>query len=202
MTVQKIITYLYYNHLRAIISSQQFIERNLRVTGLAKSASASIKINHTDHSCRICGRVILLYRLMIVGTSRKPDTVYTGGYFHINCWFLFNNHPHNQEVYLMSKKAYDEARFPDLQPIGPMLEEMQRWDTTHKHLVNVEIVILEFEPIETQYGDALLANCIVRGEPKVVLIGGEVLKQQLEVVADKLPVLATIIRTGAYYTFS
>lgn len=102
----------------------------------------------------------------------------------------------------MAEKEYDLAKIPNLQPMGPMLEELQRWDTTHKHLVNIVIAILEFEPIKTQYGDALLANCIVSGEAKAVLIGGEVLKQQLEAVADKLPVLATIIKTGAYYTFS
>ncbi len=169
---------------------------------LAELASATVTLNHTDHHCRICGRVILSYRLMIVGTSLFPATVYTGGFFHINCWFLFNNHPKNVEVYRMSDKIAKEVGIPDLKPIGPMLEELQRWETTHKHLVNVEIGILGFDPIETQYGEALLANCIVRGEPKLVLIGGDVLKQQLIAIEEQLPVLATIIKKGAYYTFS
>lgn len=101
----------------------------------------------------------------------------------------------------MAKNEYDKANIPNLKPIGPMLDELKRWDTTHKQLVNVEIVILSFEGIETQYGENLLATCLVRGEQKAVLIGGEVLCQQLTSVEEQLPVLATIIKKAAYYEF-
>ncbi len=102
----------------------------------------------------------------------------------------------------MSSKVYDIADIPGLKPIGPMLDELRRWDTTHKHLVNVEIIILDFETIETQYGESLLANCLVSGEPKAVLLGGMVLCQQLLSLKEQLPLLATIIKTGQYYAFS
>lgn len=168
---------------------------------LAENASAAIKINNAGYYCRICSRAIPLYGLMIAGTSRFPTTVYFGGYFDPTCWFLFNFHSHNLEVYEMAKNEYDNANIPNLKPIGPMLEELRRWDTTHKHLINVEIIILAYEPIETQYGKQLLAHCIVGDEKQAVLIGGEVLQQQLRAVKDNLPVSATIIKTGTYYTF-
>lgn len=169
---------------------------------LAKLASASIKINHTDHTCKVCQNVIPQYGLMIVGASKSNLTGYTGGHFHPVCWFLFNSHPINMEVYSMSKETYDTLDIPNLKPIGPMLEDLQQWDVTHSQLVNVELVVLKYDHIETQYGDALLADCLVKGEPKKVLIGGQVLIQQLVAISDQLPVLATIIKVGTYYTFS
>jgi hypothetical protein len=139
---------------------------------------------------------------MIVGASLSEISGYIGGFFHPKCWFETNQHPKNMEVYKMAEKLEDKLGIPDLKPIGPMLEELQQWDTTHSQLVNVEIVILSVEPITTQYGDALLAHCLVKGEEKAVLIGGQVLIQQLQAVEESLPVIGTIIKMGAYYTFS
>lgn len=102
----------------------------------------------------------------------------------------------------MSEPKYQQVSMADLQPITKELEGLRKWDVVHNSLVNIEIGILSYEPIETQYGDALLAKCLIKGKETMVLMGGEVLCQQLILLKDKLPFLTTIVKINNYYEFS
>ncbi len=102
----------------------------------------------------------------------------------------------------MSADKYEQLDVPELKPITDKLEGLRKWDVVHNSLLNIEIGILSYEPIETQYGDALLAKCLIKGEEKMVLMGGEVLCQQLILLKDELPFLTTIVKINNYYEFS
>lgn len=79
--------------------------------------------------------------------------------------------------------------------------QTKKWDCTHASLMNIPLIVIKFEDIKTSYGEAKLALCIVEGDEKQVLMGGTVLVQQLEEVADQLPMQATIRKVGKYYSF-
>jgi len=88
-----------------------------------------------------------------------------------------------------------------LESVGTKVRETNRWDCTHKDLLDKTIVILGYHPIETGYGGAFLAHCIVDNEERNVLLGGAVLQKQLEEVWNGKPMLAKIRKVGRYYSF-
>lgn len=85
--------------------------------------------------------------------------------------------------------------------IGDFITRTKRWDFTHSELMGQVIVILGFSETDTQYGDALLADCLVDGLRKVVLVGGTVLIEQLKEVQAHLPLRAVIEKPKKTYIF-
>lgn len=102
----------------------------------------------------------------------------------------------------MAQENYEKLGVADLKHITKDLEDMRKWDVVHNSLVNVEIGVMSIEPIETQYGKALLATCLVNGKETLVLMGGQVLCQQLSKLEFRMPFLTTIIKTAKYYELS
>lgn len=102
----------------------------------------------------------------------------------------------------MPTVKYEQLSMADLKPITEDLENLRKWDIVHNSLVNIEIGVLSIEPIKTQYGDAVLAKCLIKEEEKLVLMGGEVLCQQLKALEHKLPFVTTIVKTEKYYELS
>lgn len=102
----------------------------------------------------------------------------------------------------MAEDVVNELGLPEVTPISEIADlASTRWQYKHSDLVDKLIVILDYEPIETRYGDAFLARCVVDEEVVSVLIGSTVLCSQLEKVFEHLPVSATITKVSNYYTF-
>jgi hypothetical protein len=102
----------------------------------------------------------------------------------------------------------DQRTLPRSEPtgvydFGEVAPDVSRWDCKHSDLLNMALVILSYEEGKAKFGKILVAHCVVDGEEKKVLIGGEVLINQLESIpADKFPVRAKIIKRGSYYEFT
>lgn len=101
----------------------------------------------------------------------------------------------------MSEEVFDKLGIPNLKPFGETVAGKKKWDCTHSDLIDQTIIITDYQPIRTQYGEALLADCVVDGDPMAVLIGSNVLVDQLSYIKDELPVQATIRYIKNYYTF-
>ncbi len=86
-------------------------------------------------------------------------------------------------------------------PIGELLAQLDKWDYTHKEVMDKLIIVNAIKLIDTQHGAALLCDCVVANQDCKVLIGGMVLMKHLLALEEELPVSATIVRTGTYYTF-
>ena len=76
-----------------------------------------------------------------------------------------------------------------------------RWDIKHGDIVNIPVVVLGIEEIETVYGRAILGRVIVNGEEKQCLFGATVLVTKLLEAQDKLPLLVVVRKVGKYYDF-
>ena len=86
-------------------------------------------------------------------------------------------------------------KFAECEAVG------KKWEYTHADLKDRTVVIMGFKPITTQFGECLLAQCLLEGEEVSVLFGGEVLIRQLKLIENELPVEATIRKNGRYYEF-
>lgn len=90
----------------------------------------------------------------------------------------------------------------ELQDVGEFIKSGRRWELKVSEIQNREIVILDFEDIETKFGAAYLCSVWIDGEEKSLLCGGQVLMSQLDEVKEHLPLKATIIKPGRSYVFS
>lgn len=85
--------------------------------------------------------------------------------------------------------------------VNDVITSGRRWDVTQKEVKDEVIVIFDFETITTQYGESYLANAEWHGEPVRLLVGGQVLRTQLEEMANHLPVVTVIRQPGRSYVF-
>lgn len=77
------------------------------------------------------------------------------------------------------------------------------WDLRHADLVGVTFVIYSYTLIDGAFGEYALADCLIDGEKKTVMIGSGVLVEQLkELPQDAFPLEVTIQKPGRYYTFA
>jgi hypothetical protein len=95
------------------------------------------------------------------------------------------------------RKKIEQPPLPT--PIGDVPGVVVNWKYTHTDLVDKEIVIHDYLEIETQYGQALVCNCTIEDEMHPVLMGAQVIMNQIIMAEDYLPVTASIIYTGKYY---
>jgi hypothetical protein len=77
----------------------------------------------------------------------------------------------------------------------------KRWNYVQREVADKVIVIHRFAPITTQYGDSYLADIDLDGEQTTLLVGADVLKRQLQEMADSLPMVAVISKPGKAYVF-
>jgi hypothetical protein len=75
------------------------------------------------------------------------------------------------------------------------------WEGTHKTIQGKLIQINKATKIDTSYGPAFLCDVKIDDEMRKILIGGKVLVTQLEKLQLDLPIEATIVKRGRYYTF-
>lgn len=102
----------------------------------------------------------------------------------------------------MAQNEWEKLGIPNLKKFSDVVSTVVPWQITHTHIVNKEIVILTQSTIKTNYGEARLCKCLVDGVEKLVLMGGQVLVSQIDQFKDNLPIVATIVKQGKYYTFS
>lgn len=95
------------------------------------------------------------------------------------------------------RKKIEKAQIPT--PIGDVPGVSVSWKYTHTDLVDQEVIIHDYVEIETQFGQALVCNCTVKDELQSVLMGAQVIMNQILKSSNYLPVSATIINTGKYY---
>lgn len=84
-------------------------------------------------------------------------------------------------------------------PISDVPGVAVTWKYTHTDLVDQEIIIHDYVEIETQYGQSLVCNCTIKEEMHSVLMGAQVIMNQILKASTYLPVSATVIFTGKYY---
>lgn len=75
----------------------------------------------------------------------------------------------------------------------------KRWDSTHKDHIGKLLIIHSFKTIRTKYGPAALTRIDIEGDERRVLLGSEVLQEQLKELEDNLPILAMIHKPGRAY---
>lgn len=100
---------------------------------------------------------------------------------------------------LFAAASLDPSSIP---VVGDFVRVGRRWDMTHKDLLDKVVIIHQFTPIETRFGQAYLVDLDVEGEEKTVLFGGEVLKSQLSELAGHLPVLAVVSKPSRAYVMT
>lgn len=145
------------------------------------------------HNCYECGKTFENYTQVILHYIDDTGIIY----FHLNCWLPFLFTTNYERILTMTDKT-PSNKTPN---INEMMERNKPWDYTHSEVLDKLLVINSFTEIETGYGDALLADCVVNEQPAKVLIGGVFLIQALKNVKDRLPVSATIVKEGTYYRF-
>ena len=68
-------------------------------------------------------------------------------------------------------------------------------------VLNKPLTVLDFELLDTQWGEAAKILAIVDGENQSILTWSTVLINQLKRVADLLPLDGAIVKEKNYYTF-
>lgn len=92
---------------------------------------------------------------------------------------------------------------PDSIPaVSKFIRTGKRWDLTHKEVFGDLLAIHRGKEITTKYGQAFLASVDHKGEQKEVLMGGQVLVDQLKDLLPNLPVLTVIRKPGRSYVFT
>lgn len=169
---------------------------------LSTVAQAVIRKAKGGEICTLCNGNIPSKTPFVIGSSLDKDYGYIGGLFHCSCWLSRNYHPQNERILKMTEQNPNDLGIPNLKRLGDLVPTDTPWTYTHTQLLNQEFIITGFTTITTQFGDALLADCIVNEEKCKVLIGGKVLCEQLIKVERNLPVITTLIKQGKYYLFT
>lgn len=92
---------------------------------------------------------------------------------------------------------------PDSIPgVSKYIRTGKRWDATHKDVFSDLLVIHRVKEITTRYGPAYLASVDHQGEQKEVLMGGQVLFDQLKDLEPNLPVMTVIRKPGRSYVLT
>lgn len=92
---------------------------------------------------------------------------------------------------------------PDSIPsVSKFIRTGRRWDLTHKEVFGDVLVVHRVKAIRTRYGEAYLASVDHKGEQKEILMGGQVLVDQLKDLEPNLPVLTVIRKPGRSYVLT
>lgn len=100
---------------------------------------------------------------------------------------------------LFEKATSDPDSIPS---VSQFIRTGKRWDMTHKECKFDLLVIHRAKEINTRYGVAYLASVDHKGEQKEVLLGGQVLVDQIKDLIQNLPVMAVIRKPGRSYVLT
>lgn len=78
----------------------------------------------------------------------------------------------------------------------------QRWDTHQRDILGDVFILHSFESIETAHGKAYVGDCQFYDGHLRVLLGGQVLMEQMDILRGSLPVALKVIKPGRAYLFS
>lgn len=106
-----------------------------------------------------------------------------------------------QEVRTQALFAKATTDLSMVKGVSAYIRTGKQWDFTHKEVMGDILVIHRCKEIHTKYGDARLIDCDRKGVQVSVLIGGQVLVQQLDDLMPHLPVIAVIAKPARAYTF-
>lgn len=152
--------------------------------------------------CHYCDEYIIratqCVKVELVANGQMKHT----RFIHLECWLPYQDARNRKRIKPMSNKDTKPLNPDDVPAIGEVVETTKQWDYTHAEVLNVEMIILKAEPIETMYGEAFLCDCIIERDPVKVMMGAVVLVSTLERIQDKLPVKATIVKVGQFYNFA
>lgn len=104
-----------------------------------------------------------------------------------------------QTASLFDRATSDPDSIPS---VSKYIRTGKRWDMTHKEVFEDVLVIHRAREINTKYGPAFLASVDHMGEQKEVLMGGQVLFDQIKELLPNLPVLTVIRKPGRSYVFT
>lgn len=104
-----------------------------------------------------------------------------------------------QTASLFDRATSDPDSIPS---VSKYIRTGRRWDATHKEVFGDLLAIHRVKEINTRYGPAWLASVDHKGEQKEVLMGGQVLFDQLKDLEPNLPVLTVIRKPGRSYVFT
>lgn len=92
---------------------------------------------------------------------------------------------------------------PDSIPsVSKYIRTGKRWDATHKEVFGDLLTMHRAKEINTRYGPAWLASVDHKGLQIEVLMGGQVLFDQMKELVPNLPVLTVIRKPGRSYVFT
>lgn len=92
---------------------------------------------------------------------------------------------------------------PDSIPgVSKFIRTGKRWDLTHKECFGDVLVVHRVKAITTRYGEAYLAAVDHQGQQKEILMGGQVLCDQLKDLEPNLPVITVIRKPGRSYVLT
>lgn len=106
------------------------------------------------------------------------------------------DHPVDPVQDLFSRALSDPDSIP---MVSKFVTTGKRWDSTHKDHIGKLLIIHSFKTIRTKYGPAALTKIDIEGVERRVLLGSEVLQEQLKELEDNLPILAMIHKPGRAY---
>lgn len=104
-----------------------------------------------------------------------------------------------QTASLFEKATSDPDSIPS---VSQFIRTGKRWDMTHKECKGELLVIHYSKEINTRYGPAQLAQVDHKGEEKQLLMGGQVLFDQIKELEQNLPVMAVIRKPGRSYVLT
>ena len=98
----------------------------------------------------------------------------------------------------MSEKYH---RFSDFADTSPQFEGEKK---KIPEILNTEILILNFRMGKSKYKGKkyLTLHFEIKGEKYIAFTGSDVLAEQVQEYADKMPYFTTIIQRGEYYTMT
>ncbi len=164
-------------------------------------ACAQIELSRGGEVCTYCGTVFNPLRLIVIGTSVDPRYGYIGGLFCPSEWLTVNFSPENERTLKMTQEELEKLGIPKAKSFVGKPQGEKDWDKTHSDLINLDVLVISYRPITTQYGDAYLADCFLDGKRLNILIGAQVLMEQLAEVKDDLPMWFSVIKPKKSYIF-
>lgn len=100
---------------------------------------------------------------------------------------------------LFEKATSDPDSIPS---VSQFIRTGKRWDSTHKEVFGDLLVIHRAKEINTRYGVAYLASVDHKGVQIEVLLGGQVLVDQIKDLMQNLPVMTVIRKPGRSYVMT
>ncbi len=164
-------------------------------------AQALIEQAKGGEECTKCKHVFSRGETVIIGATLDKRYGYSGGLYCPSHWLADNYSLENERTLKMEQAELDKLGIPNLKRYIAPEQGKAPWGMKHSDLINLNVIVISFTDIETNYGQAYLAECIVEGKREKVLFGAQVLMEELDKVKADLPMEFRVAKPGKYYTF-